>query len=128
MISIPLLGDIQATGLTPLQLGNQIAIKLKKFVQDPNVSVDISQIHSKVVYLLGEVAKKGPVEMTSGMTLLEAIASAGGLTDFANMKKIYILRNEGGTHQTIAVHYKEALKGNAELNLVLKPGDTIVVP
>jgi len=128
MISISLVGDIQASGLTPLQLADQIAAKLKKFVQDPKVSVEISQIHSKVVYLLGEVAKKGPVDMTPGMTLLEAIASAGGLTDFANMKKIYILRNEAGDHQTIAVHYKEALKGNAALNLVLKPGDTIVVP
>ena len=125
MISIPLLGDIQASGLTPLQLADRIAIKLKKFVQDPNVSVEISQIHSKVVYLLGEVAKKGPVDMTPGMTLLEAVASAGGLTDFANTKKIYILRNEAGDHQTIAVHYKEALKGNAALNLALKPGDTI---
>ena len=66
--------------------------------------------------------------MTPGMTLLEAIASAGGLTDFANMKKMYILRDEAGTHQTIPVHYKMALKGNAALNISLKPGDTIVVP
>jgi polysaccharide export outer membrane protein len=66
--------------------------------------------------------------MTSGMTLLEAISSAGGLTDFANTKKIYILRDESGTHQRIPVHYKDALKGNSTLNLVLKPGDTIVVP
>jgi polysaccharide export outer membrane protein len=128
MISMPLLGDVQASGLTPLQLAGQITTKLKKFVQNPNVSVVISAIHSKVVYLLGEVAKKAPVEMTSGMTLLEAISSAGGLTDFANTKKIYILRDESGTHQKIPVHYKDALKGNSTLNLVLKPGDTIVVP
>jgi polysaccharide export outer membrane protein len=128
MISMPLLGDVQASGLTPLQLAGQITTKLKKFAQDPNVSVVISAIHSKVVYLLGEVAKKGSVEMTSGMTLLEAISSAGGLTDFANTKKIYILRDESGTHQKIPVHYKDALKGNSTLNLVLKPGDTIVVP
>jgi len=128
MISLPLLGDVQATGLTPLQLADQITTKLKKCVQDPNVSVVISQIHSKVVYLLGEVARKGPIEMTSGMTLLEAISSAGGLTDYANTKKIYILRDVSGTHQKIPVHYKEALKGDSALNLVLKPGDTIVVP
>lgn len=128
MISMPLLGDVQASGMTPLQLADLITTKLKKFVQDPNVSVVISAIHSKVVYLLGEVAKKGPVEMTSDMTLLEAISSAGGLTDFANTKKMYILRNESGTHQKIPVHYKEALKGDSALNLVLKPGDTIVVP
>ena len=88
----------------------------------------VSQIHSKVVYLLGEVEKRGPVEMTPGMTLLNAIASAGGLTDYANTKKIYILRDEAGKHEKIPVHYKEALKGDSEFNLVLEPGDTIVVP
>jgi polysaccharide export outer membrane protein len=109
-------------------LADQISAKLKKYIQDPNVSVVVSQIHSKVVYLLGEVVKRGPVEMTHEMTVLEAIASAGGLTDFANTKKIYILRNENGLHETIPVHYKQALKGAGTLNLVLRPGDTIVVP
>jgi polysaccharide biosynthesis/export protein len=128
MISLALLGDVQASGLTPLQLSEQISTKLKKYIQDPNVSVVVAQIHSKVVYLLGEVVRRGPVEMTPGMTLLAAIASAGGLTDFANAKKVYILRNEAGTQQKIPANYKEALKGNPTLNVVLKPGDTIVVP
>jgi len=128
MITLPLLGDVQASGLTPLQLADQIAAKLKKYVQDPNVSVVVGAIHSKVIYLLGEVGRKGPVEMTPGMTLLEAIASASGLTDYANAKKIYILRDKDGKHERIPVHYKEALKGNSEFNLVLEPGDTIVVP
>jgi polysaccharide export outer membrane protein len=128
MISLPLLGDVQASGLTPLQLADQITVRLKKYVQDPNVSVVVSQIHSKIVYLLGEVAKKGPIEMTPGMTLLEAIGSAGGITEDANAKKIYILRNEAGKHEKIPVHYKQALKGDSALDLVLKPGDTIVVP
>jgi polysaccharide biosynthesis/export protein len=128
MISLALLGDVQASGLTPLQLADQISAKLKKYIQDPNVSVVISQIHSKVVYLLGEVVKNGPVEMTRDMTVLQAIASAGGLTNFANSKKIYILRRENGLYQKISVHYKQALKGDSLLNLVLSPGDTIVVP
>ncbi len=128
MITMPLLGDVQASGLTPQKLADQIAFKLKKYFQNPNVSVVIGEIHSKVVYLLGEVGKKGPVEMTSGMTLLEAIASAGGLTDYANAKKIYILRDDAGKHERIPVHYKEALKGDNEFNLALEPGDTIVVP
>ena len=128
MITLPLLGDVQASGKTPLQLTDQIAAKLKKYVQAPNVSVVVSEIHSKVVYLLGEVGKKGPVEMTSGMTLLDAIASAGGLTDYANAKKIYILRKDAGKHERIPVRYKEALKGNSNFNLTLEPGDTIVVP
>jgi polysaccharide export outer membrane protein len=128
MISLPLLGDVRAAGSTPLELGDRIAEMLKKFIQDPNVSVVVSQIHSKVIYLMGEVGKKGPIDMTPGMTLLEAIGSAGGLTDFANAKKIYILRDEAGKHEKIPVRYKEALKGDSSLNLVLKPGDTIVVP
>jgi polysaccharide export outer membrane protein len=78
--------------------------------------------------MLGEVGKKGPIEMTPGMKLLEAISSAGGLTDYANSKKIYILRDEAGKRQNIPVHYKQALKGDSALNLALKPGDTIVVP
>jgi polysaccharide export outer membrane protein len=128
MVSVPLLGDVQASGMTPLQLADQISTKLKKYIQDPNVSVVLTQINSKKIYLLGEVAKKGPMEMTPGMTLLEAISSAGGLTDYANTKKMYILRDDAGKHEKIPVHYKEALKGNSELNLVLKSGDTIVVP
>ncbi len=128
MISMPLLGDVEAAGLTPLQLGNRIEAKLKKFVQDPEVAVVLTQSNSKVIYLLGEVGKKGPVQMTPGMTLLQAISSAGGLTDFANSKKIYVLRNDGEKQQRIQVHYKKALKGDPTFNLVLQPGDTIVVP
>jgi polysaccharide export outer membrane protein len=128
MISVPLLGDVQAAGLTPLQLADQIAVKLKTFIQDPNVSVVLTQINSKKIYLLGEVGKKGPLEMTPGMTLLEAVASGGGFTDYANVKKIYILRGQGAKQQKIPVHYKEALKGDSQFNLVLQSGDTIVVP
>ncbi|HTV55788.1 MAG TPA: polysaccharide biosynthesis/export family protein [Terriglobia bacterium] len=128
MISVPLLGDVTAAGLTPLQLADQIAARLRKYIQDPNVSVVMTQINSKKIYLLGEVAKKGPVEMTPDMTLLEAIASAGGLTDYANSKKIYILRGEAGKQQKIPVHYKQALKGNSQSNIALRAGDTIVVP
>jgi polysaccharide biosynthesis/export protein len=128
MITMPLLGDVAASGLTPLQLKDQIQAKLKSYIQDPLVTVEISQIHSKTVYLLGEVVKKGPIEMTSGMTLLEAISSAGGLTDFANAKKIYVLRNESGKQSKISAHYKKALKGDSASNLILQSGDTIVVP
>ena len=128
MISLPLLGDVQASGLTPLKLADEIAEKLKKFVQDPTVFVIVNAINSKKIYFLGEAGKSGPIPMTPGMTLLEAISSAGGLSQFANAKKIYILRDEGGKHIRIPVHYKEALKGNSQFNLILEPGDTIVVP
>src|SRR4051812_16791384 len=128
MISMPLLGDITASGMTPKQLADEIATRLKKFIQDPNVTVVLSQINSKKIYLIGEVGKVGPVEMTPGMTLLEAISSAGGLSQYANSRKIYILRTEGDTHQRIPVRYKQALKGDNTCNLIVKPGDTIVVP
>ncbi len=128
MISIPLLGDVQASGKTPLRLASEIAEKLKKYVQDPDVTVVMSQINSKVIYLIGEVGKPGPIGMTSSMTLLQAIATGGGLTEYANSKKIYILRGQGGQQKKISVHYKQALRGDGSLNLVLEPGDTIVVP
>ena len=128
MISMPLLGDVQAARLTPLKLASEMEARLKKYIQSPNVTVEIRQIHSKVVYMLGEVAKKGPIDLAPGMSLLQAISSAGGLTDYANSKKIYILRIVSGKQEKIPVHYKEALKGDSALNLVLQPGDTIVVP
>ena len=128
MISVPLLGDVLAAGLTPQRLGVDIEARLKKFVQSPNVTVEVTQIRSKLVYLMGEVTRKGPIELTPGMTLLQAISSAGGLADYANAKKIYILRNRDGIQVKIPVHYKEALKGDSALNLALQPGDTIVVP
>jgi polysaccharide export outer membrane protein len=128
MITMALIGDVQASGLTPPQLADSIETKLKKFMQDPKVSVVVGAIHSKVIYLLGEVGKRGPIEMTPGMTLLQAIGAAGGITDYGNPKKIYILRDENGNHQKIPVHYKDALKGNSADDLLLKSGDTIVVP
>ena len=128
MISIPLIGDIQAANLTPLQLSDQISKQLKKYIQDPNVTVVVSQIHSRVVYLLGQIGKKGPIEMTPGMTLLEAISIAGGPTDYAHINKIYILRSEGIEHVKLPVRYKGALKGDSSCNLALKADDTIVIP
>jgi len=128
MISIPLVGDVQAAGLTPLHLADQITAKLKKYVQDPNVSVVVAAIHSKVIYMIGEVGKTGPLEMTPNMTVLQAISSASGLSEFANKKKIYILRDIGGKRQKIPVHYKEALAGNRAFDLPLQPGDTVVIP
>jgi polysaccharide export outer membrane protein len=128
MITMPLIGDIHASGFSPLQLGDDISSKLKKYVQDPNVTVVISQIHSKIVYMLGEVARKGPIDMTPRMTFLEAISIAGGPTDYANLKKIYVLRNDDGKQVKIPVRYKQALKGDGSCNLALRPGDTIVVP
>jgi polysaccharide export outer membrane protein len=128
MITLPLLGDIKASGKTPLKLANDIATALKAYVQDPSVTVVLTGMNSKIIYLIGEIGHTGPMGMTPGMTLLQAIASAGGLSQYANAKKIYILRIVNGTQQKIPVQYKQALKGDLSLNLPLIPGDTIVVP
>ncbi|HEY2038568.1 MAG TPA: polysaccharide biosynthesis/export family protein [Edaphobacter sp.] len=128
MISMALIGDLPAAGRTPMQLASDITIKLKKYIQDPNVSVVVMSDISQRIFLVGEVGHVGPIPMTPGMTPLQAIAAGGGLSPFAKSKKIYILRNEGGRQQKIPFNYKEALKGENSQDIALKPGDTIVVP
>jgi polysaccharide export outer membrane protein len=88
----------------------------------------VTEVNSQRVYLLGEVGKPGPVPLVSGLTILQAISTAGGLSQFANSRKIYVLRNEGGTQRKLAFNYKQALKGESDQNLSLQAGDTIVVP
>ncbi len=126
-ISLVLVGDMQAAGRTPMQLADDITVRLKKYIQDPNVSVVVMSVNSQKIFLVGEVGKVGPVMMTAGMTALQAISAGGGLTPYANAKKIYILRNEGGKQQKIPFNYKAVLKGDVQ-GPELKPGDTIVVP
>jgi polysaccharide export outer membrane protein len=128
MVSIALLGDLQAAGLTPMELTAVVTHKLKQYIQDPRVSVVVKEVNSQRIFLLGEVMHAGPLSLTPGMTALQAISSAGGLTQFANGKKIYILRNEDGKPKKIGLNYRDALKGDLKQNLVLKSGDTIVVP
>ena len=128
MISIPLIGDLRAAGRTPMQLADDITVKLKKYIQDPNVSVVVMADTSQRIFLIGEVGHVGPIPMIPGMTPLQAIAAGGGLSAFANSKKIYILRNEGGKQLKIPFNYKQALKGEGSQDITLKPGDTIVVP
>src|SRR5215469_13364488 len=95
-ISLPLVNDVQAAGLTPTQLADQLATKLKQFVTDPQVTVIVTQINSQRVYILGEAARPGAYPLLPGMTVLQALSSAGGFTIFADLKKIYVLRKEGG--------------------------------
>ena len=127
-ISLVLVGDMQAAGRTPMQLADDITVRLKKYIQDPNVSVVVMSVNSQKVFLVGEVGHVGPVMMSAGMTPLQAIAAGGGLTPYANAKKIYILRGEAGKQLKIPFNYKQALKGDSTQTVELKPGDTIVVP
>jgi len=128
-ISLPLLNDVRAAGLTPNQLAAQITASLKKFVTDPQVTVIVTQINSQRVYILGEVARTGAYPLLPDMTVLQALSSAGGFTQFANKKKIYMLRTENGKQTKYPFDYKAVIEGKRpEMDLVLKAGDTIVVP
>ena len=127
-ISLPLLNDVQAAGLTPMQLASSITEKLKKYLSDPRVTVVVTQMNSQRFYVMGEVLHSGSITLLPNMTVLQALATAG-FTQFANTKGIYLLRNENGKQQKIPFNYKQVMKGEAmEQNLTLRPGDTIVVP
>lgn len=128
-VSLPLLNDIQAAGLSPQQLAASITEKLRKFVADPQVTVIVNTIQSRRIYIMGEVGHSGTFPLLHGMTVLQALSEAGSFGQFADTRKIYVLRNEGGKQVKYPFNYKEVIKGNhAEQNIELKPGDTIVVP
>jgi polysaccharide export outer membrane protein len=127
MISLALVGDLKAAGLTPMALSSDIGQRLKKYIQDPVVTVVVLGVNSQRIFAVGEVNKVGPIMLTAGMTPLQAIVTAGGLTPFANSKKIYVLRTVDGKQQKIPFNYKAALKGDTP-GIPLIPGDTIVVP
>jgi polysaccharide biosynthesis/export protein len=127
-ISIPLLDDVQAAGMTPMQLGASIKDKLKKYIADPRVTVVVTAMNSQRIYVLGEVVHTGAMPLLPHMTVLQALSSAG-FTQFANLKAIYLLRVQDGQQTKMPFNYKDAIKGRGtQQNIVLKPGDTIVVP
>ena len=127
-ISLPLLHDIHAAGLTTMQLRDKIAVALAEFMPSPEVSVIVTDVRSYRVSVLGEVNKPGVLQLKSEATILEAIAMAGGFRDFASPSKIVIFRKDsyGGTHK-LSFNYNRALKGQED-NLNLRSGDVIVVP
>src|SRR5215470_9910114 len=128
MISLPLLNDVQAAGLTPMQLAVSLTDKLKRYVADPRVTVTVTQMNSQRVYVTGEVSHSGAMALTPDMTVLQALSSAG-FSQFANTKGIYVLRSENGQQKKYPVNYKKLIKGeDSASNILLKPGDTIVVP
>lgn len=127
-ISMPLLNDVMAAGLTPLQLKDSLTEKLKKYIADPRVTVVVTAMNSRRIFVTGEVTHTGPMPLLPHMTVLQALAQAG-FTQFANLKAVYLLRTENGKQEKLPFNYKEVVKGNhPEQNIVLKPGDTVVVP
>ena len=127
-ISMPLLDDIPAAGMTPEALKDQITEKLKKYVADPRVTVVVTGMNSRRIFVTGEVTRTGPMTLLPHMTMLQALAQAG-FTQFANLKAIYLLRTENGKQVKLPFNYKEVVKGrHPEQNIDLQSGDTIVVP
>jgi polysaccharide export outer membrane protein len=128
-ISLPLLNDVQAAGLTPAQLAANVTTGLNKYMTNPQVTVIVSQINSQRIYILGEVARAGAYVLLPGMTVLQALSNAGGFTPFSNVKNVHILRQENGKQQKLFFNYKDVISGKrTEQNIELKAGDTIVVP
>jgi polysaccharide export outer membrane protein len=128
-ISLPLLNDLQAAGLTPTQLGSEIVERLRATIVHPQVTVIVAQMSSQRIYVLGQVNRGGAYPLVPDMTVMQALSIAGGFTPYANVKKIHVMRKGKGADTTFTVNYKEVTSGRkTEQNIQLKPGDTIVVP
>jgi polysaccharide export outer membrane protein len=128
-ISLPIIQEIKASGLTPLQLKEELTKRLKEFIESPNVSVTVMEANSFKVYVSGQVKTPGVYRLRSETTVLQIIPMAGGFADWANQKKILIIRKENGKEKQITVNYKKIMKGDDPgSNLVLKAGDTVIVP
>ena len=129
MVTLPLIGDVLAAGKTASQLAADLTTQLKKLYTEPIVTVSVLGVNSKRIYFFGSVARPGPMALAPNMTILQAIATAGGLTDFANKKHIYILRSgPGGNEQKIFFDYTKAIKSGNLQGVSLLPGDEIFVP
>jgi len=127
-ISLPLIQDITAAGKTPAELGQEIQVRLKEYMSNPSVTVIVREINSIKIYLLGEVARPGPVAPKAQVRLLQAIAMAGGITPFGGKKKIAIFRKTPSGEKVIEVSYESIVSGKKPSdNLILEPGDTVVV-
>jgi polysaccharide export outer membrane protein len=128
-ISLPLLNDVQAAGYSPEQLRAELMKSAARFVEDPNATVVVKAINSRKVFITGNVAKQGYYPLTSDMNVLQLIAVSGGLAEYADAKNIRIIRTENGKPRYYKFSYKDVLEGkNPAQNILLKPGDTVIVP
>ncbi len=127
-ISLPLVNDIQAEGLTPLQLKEILTQRLKEFIDAPNVSVIVMEANSFKVYISGQIKTPGVYRLRSETSIAQIISLAGGFTDWANQKRIIVIRKENGKEKRMTVNYKKITKGDFSSNIILKAGDTIIVP
>lgn len=128
-ISLPLVDDIQAAGITPLRLKEKLTESLKDFVEAPSVTVIVMEANSFKVYFSGQIKTPGVLRLRSETSLAQAISMVGGLTEWANQSKIVIIRKENGREKRFTVNYKKIVKGkDLDSNIILKSGDTIIVP
>lgn len=128
-ISLPLVGELQASGLQPIELQKQISDHLKSYVSNPEVTVIVQEVRSQKFNVIGEVARPGTYPLSKPMTVLDGLALAGGFRDFAKEKKIYVLRKQASGEVRLPFNYKKVVKGqNQSQNIALESGDTIVVP
>ena len=128
-ISVPLLNDVEAAGLTPEQLRDRLMTQAQRLVEDANVTVVVRAINSRRVYITGQVTRPGPYPLTGPMTVLQLIAIAGGVLEYADAEEILIMRYENGVPSNFQFNYKEVIRQkNLKQNIELRPGDTVVVP
>jgi polysaccharide export outer membrane protein len=128
-ISFPLLNDVQAAGLTPLEMKKNMEVGLKDFISNPFVTITVKSPESQKIYILGEVSNTGEYPLTKNLTVLQAFALAGGFTEWASKKEIILMRKEGNKEKIYRINYKNIIKGkDLSQNLKLKADDTIIVP
>lgn len=128
-ITLPLLNDVDAVGSTPDQLRERIAAAASRFVESPSVTVSVKQINSRKVFITGQVEKPGAYPLAGPTTIVQVIAMAGGLREYANGKKIFVLRAENGRQRSFAFNYENFMEQrNLAQNIELKPSDTVIVP
>jgi polysaccharide export outer membrane protein len=128
MITMPLINDLHVVGLKPIELQQLLIEKLKPFVSEPQVTVIVQGIHSRKVYLVGNVGRQGAFPLEGGQTVLQLLAASGGVNQFGKADSIYILRTENNKQIRIPFQYKKALKGRVKDDVLLQPGDVVVVP
>jgi polysaccharide export outer membrane protein len=129
MISIPLLKEVAAAGLTPRELEKLITQSLSRLIRDADVTVLVKEIHSEKVYMIGALRREGPIVLAGPLTVLQAISEAGGFTDYAKRSRIYVLRQDHGKQMRYPFDYNAVIRGDhPEQNITLLPGDSVVVP
>jgi polysaccharide biosynthesis/export protein len=128
-VNLPLVGEVTVAGSTLQEAEKQLALLFKPYITDPDVTIVIRESNSQRIFIVGAVRKEGAIKLVTQLTVLQAIAEAGGLTEFAHRKKIYVMRIEGAKQINLAFDYEAVLRGqNQGQNILLQSGDTVVVP